>query len=273
LLPKAQTNLFSNPHNKLAGMAFWKIIDWIGSAMGIKSEKVYPALLTETTEDINLLLVCVEGGTFQMGGQDNEAREEEKPVHKVEVSTFYIGKYPITQAQYRKIMNNNPSHFKGDDLPVEEVSWEDAVEFCHRLSALTNKIYRLPTEAEWEYAARGGNKSHRYKYAGSNNLGTVAWYSGNSGNKTKNVGAKNDNELGLHDMSGNVWEWCHDWYSSAYYKNSPGKNPKGPASGPYRVLRGGSWGSGADGCRVAFRRGSTSAHRIGSHGFRVVLVP
>jgi len=232
-----------------------------------------PALLTETAEDINVVLVRVEGGTFKMGGQDNEASDSEKPVHEVELDTFYMGKYPITQAQYRKLMGSNPSHFRGDDLPVEQVSWEDAKAFCAKLTEKSGRIYRLPTEAEWEYAARGGNKSRGYKYAGSNDLDEVAWYSGNSADSSRSVGKRKANELGIHDMSGNVWEWCQDWYDSAYYKNSPRKNPKGPASGSFRVLRGGSWGNSAVCCRVAIRDYGTPTSRNGYSGFRVVLVP
>ena len=230
-----------------------------------------PPTITETINGIAIELIRVEGGTFLMGGQDNEVQPAEQPVHEVTVDTFYIGKYPITQAQWRAVMNTNPSHFRGDTLPVETVSWEDAVEFCHRLSDFTNKTYRLPTEAEWEYAARGGKKSHAYKYAGSNNIDTVAWYEQKGGATTRPVGQKNANELGLYDMSGNVWEWCNDWYAADYYKNSPANNPKGPHSGSYRVLRGGGWGTYPQYCRVAYRNSNSPTNRDGSFGFRLAV--
>lgn len=232
-----------------------------------------PTIITETINGISIELIRAEGGTFLMGGQDDQVQENEKPAHEVTLNTFYIGKYPVTQAQWRAVMNTNPSYFKGDNLPVENVSWEDAVEFCHRLSQLTGKNYRLSTEAEWEYAARGGNKSRSYKYAGSNNLDTVAWYEQKGGATTRPVGQKNPNELGLYDMSGNVWEWCQDWYDADYYKNSPKENPKGAHSGTYRVLRGGSWFNRAIGCRVALRDHDAPGNRGYDRGFRIVLVP
>lgn len=232
-----------------------------------------PEIIVENHNGINLELIRVEGGTFLMGGQDNEAQENEKPVHEVKVDSFYIGKYPVTQVQYRKIMNNNPSHFRGDNLPVEQVSWDDALEFCHRLSDQTGKTYRLPTEAEWEYAARGGQKTRGYKYAGSNNLDTVAYHTSIGGGTTRSVGSKNANELGLYDMSGNVREWCQDWYDDKYYAISPERNPKGPEMGTKRVLRGGSWDTGPVYCQVAFRHYKTPDSRSYRYGFRVMFVP
>ena len=176
----------------------------------------------------------VAGGTFQMGS--NSGGSDEKPIRTVTISSFFMDKTEVTQAQYRKVMGKNPSHFSScDDCPVESVSWHDANEYAKKVGK------RLPTEAEWEYAARGGNKSMGYKYAGSNNIKDVAWYDGNSGNKTHPVAQKQPNELGLYDMSGNVLEWCSDWYDSAYYGKSPITDPEGPNSGTLRVLRGGSW--------------------------------
>ena len=208
-------------------------------------------------------MVYVAGGSFQMGS--NIGRNEE-PIHTVTVSSFFMDKTEVTQGQYRKVMGKNPSHFSGcDECPVESVSWHDANKYAKKVGK------RLPTEAEWEYAARGGNKSMGYKYnAGSNNIKDVAWYYGNSGRKTHPVGQKDPNELGLYDMSGNVREWCSDWYDSGYYGKSPITDPEGPNSGSTRVLRGGSWNSNDYGCRVAFRLGFNPSGRNNYYGFRLV---
>ena len=208
-------------------------------------------------------MVFVPGGTFQMGSYSGD--DDEKPVHTITVSSFYMDKTEVTQAEYRKVMGKNPSSFSGcDDCPVETVSWHDANEYARKVGK------RLPTEAEWEYAARGGNKSKGYTYSGSNDLNAAGWYDNNSGSKTHPVAQKQPNELGLYDMSGNVWEWCSDWYSDSYYRSSPKNDPQGPNSGEFRVLRGGSWGSAAF-CRVANRAGNTPVGRDGSCGFRLVL--
>lgn len=210
-------------------------------------------------------LVYVKGGTFQMGS--NSGDSDEKPVHRVTVSDFYIGKYEVTQKQWKAIMGGNPSNWKGDNLPVEKVSWNDVQKFLRKLNAKTSGNFRLPTEAEWEYAARGGSKSRGYKYAGSNNAGGVAWYDGNSGRKTHPVGQKKANELGLYDMSGNVWEWCSDRYGD--YSSSAQTNPKGPNGGSYRVYRGGGWGYDAGLLRVSNRDRGTPGRRVSSLGFRL----
>ena len=219
-------------------------------------------------------MVYVQGGTFTMGAtseQGSDAYSDEKPAHRVTVGDFYIGKYEVTQAQWKAVMGSNPSSFKGDNLPVERVSWNDVQEFIRKLNALTGKTFRLPTEAEWEYAARGGNKSQGYKYAGSNNIETVAWYYGNSGSKTHPVGGKAPNELGLYDMSGNVFEWCSDWYGS--YSSGSLTNPQGPSSGSFRVLRGGSWDYRSRFCRVSDRYYYIPDGGSNYYGFRLVLVP
>ena len=203
--------------------------------------------------------------------EQGDCYDDEKPVHRVNVSSFSIGKYEVTQAQWQAVMGSNPSNFKNcDNCPVEKVSWNDVQDFIKKLNQLTGKRFRLPTEAEWEYAARGGKRSKGYRYAGSNNLGSVAWYEKNSGSKTHPVGQKRPNELGLYDMSGNVWEWCSDWYGKNYYGSSSSNNPTGPSTGERKVQRGGSWGDGATYCRVSDRSSYEPADRSNRDGFRVV---
>ena len=195
---------------------------------------------TETVNGVSFTMIAVQGGTFQMGSENGE--DDEKPIHKVSLSQFYMAETEVTQELYQAIMGTNPSRFKNcPQCPVEKVNWNDAQAFIQKLNQLTGKSYSLPTEAQWEYAARGGTLSKGYKYAGSNDLGTVAWYGSNSTSKTHPVRSKQANELGLYDMSGNVWEWCQDWYNGEYYQNSPGYNPQGPTGGSFRVYRGGSW--------------------------------
>jgi formylglycine-generating enzyme required for sulfatase activity len=217
-------------------------------------------------------MVFVKGGTFQMSDVFGDGNSNEKPVHEVYVDDFYIGKYPVTQKEWEAIMGNNPSHFKGENLPVDFVSWEDVQEFIKRLNAKSGINYRLPTEAEWEYAARSGGKAE--KWAGTNNeseLKDYAWYYKNSDNEIHPVGQKKPNGLGLYDMSGNVWEWVQDWYDEDYYKNSPKDNPKGPSSGQHRVLRGGSWYDFARYIRTANRFRVYPDFRINIFGFRCVM--
>jgi formylglycine-generating enzyme required for sulfatase activity len=207
--------------------------------------------------------VAVQGGTFQMGSTTGQS--DEQPVHEVTVSNFYMSKYEVTQAEWEAVMGseNNPSITKGDNLPVDSVYWLDVVEYCNALSAKEDLTpaytiigttvtlnsgtngYRLPTEAEWEYAARGGVNHNTYKYSGSDMLGEVAWYDGNSDGKTHPVGKKKANSLGLHDMTGNVPEWCWDWYDN--YSAGDQTDPTGASSGTYRVVRGGSWSDKAPG--------------------------
>jgi len=220
-------------------------------------------------------MVFVPGGCFQMGDTFGDGDAGEKPVHEVCVSDFYMGKYEVTQGQWKKIMGNNPSYFKncGDNCPVEQVSWNDIKGFFEALNSRTGKRYRLPTEAQWEYAARSGGKSE--KWAGTSiesSLGEYAWYDSNSGSKTHPVGQKLPNGLGLHDMSSNVWEWCSDFYGgSAYYKNSPRDNPSGPSSGSSRVNRGGGWYSIAANTRATARSRNDADNRNSGVGFRIAL--
>ena len=188
---------------------------------------------------VSFTMVHVEGGTFQMGSEDSESLSDEQPVHQVTLSTFSIGQTEVTQELWEAVMGTNPSYFKGAKLPVEQVSWYDCQTFFSKLNSMTGQQFRLPTEAEWEYVARGGSRSKGYKYSGSNNIGDVAWYDSNSGNTTHEVATKAPHELGVYDMSGNVWEMCHDWFGS--YRSSSQTNPVGPSSGTYRVRRGGGW--------------------------------
>lgn len=217
-------------------------------------------------------MVYVFGGTFTMGAtseQGSDAFGDEYPCHCVKLFSYYIGKYEVTQAEWKAVMGSNPSNFKGDNLPVENVSWNDCQTFIRKLNSLTGKNFRLPTEAEWEFAARGGNNSRGYKYSGSNDIGSVAWYDDNSGSKTHPVGQKSPNELGLYDMSGNVLERCQDWYGS--YSSSSQTNPTGPFSGSLRVIRGGGWFSRAWYCRVSGRGNSTPGYRNDALGLRLAM--
>ena len=226
-----------------------------------------------------LNFVKVEGGTFQMGDEKGDLHKACRPVHQVTVADFYLGKTPVTQKQWREIMGGNPSHFKNcEDCPVENVSWIDTQAFIDKLKAKTGMKFRLPTEAEWESACRGGQKSTAANlYAGSDNLDEVGWYDKNSKSKTHPVAGRNPNELGLYDMSGNVYEWCQDWFDENYYevceKQGVMENPTGPETGSYRVLRGGSWSHEARDGRSASRHNYAPANRSSNVGFRPVLVP
>ena len=235
---------------------------------------------TFTVNGVTFEMVAVEGGTFTMGGtpeQGSDAYDDEFPTHSVTLSDYCICKFEVTQELWLAVMGSWPgtapsvSYGLGDDYPAYYVSWNDCQEFITELNQLTGRMFRLPTEAEWEYAARGGNMSGGYKYSGSNSIGEVAWYYDNSGSKTHAVGTKSPNELGIYDMSGNVWEWCQDWYGS--YSSGSQTDPTGPSSTSFRVLRGGSWGGSARGCRVSIRDNIAPDYRISNFGFRLVLVP
>ena len=241
---------------------------------------------TENAFGINMKMVYVEGGSYNMGctgEQGSDCDDDEKTVRYVTVSDFYIGQFEITQAQWQAVMGTSvyqqrdkantswSMYGTGNDYPMYYVSWEEAKEFCRRLSQQTGKTYRLPTEAEWEYAARGGKKTQNSKYAGGFSLDYVGWYTSNSGGKTHPVGTKAANELGIYDMSGNVWEWCEDWYGD--YRSYDTDNPTGASSGSGRVLRGGGWGSRATYCRVSYCSSSSPGNRGSGSGFRVVCLP
>ena len=223
-------------------------------------------------DGISIEMVKVEAGTFMMGAT-SEMKDSygwEKPVHQVTLTNdYYMGKYEVTQALWEAVMGSNPSYFKGDNLPVENMSWKDCQRFISKLNSMTGRKFRLPTEAEWEYAARGGKKSRGYQYSGSSNISDVAWYDGNSGDKTHPVGTKQANELGIYDMTGNVLEWCQDWYGS-YYSSSQ-TNPTGATSGSRHVNRGGSWAKNVRRSSSSCRYGVIYVDRDLDLGFRLAL--
>ena len=227
---------------------------------------------TFTVKGVQFTMVAVAGGRFNMGAtseQGSDAFNNEKPTHLVTLNSYFIGQTEVTQALWKAVMASNPSYYKGDNRPVEKVSWNDCQTFIRKLNQLTGQQFRLPTEAEWEYAARGGQESRGYKYSGGNNINDVAWHYGNSGLTTHDVGTKAPNELGLFDMSGNVWEWCSDWFGN--YPRTAQTNPTGPSNGSDRVLRGGSWYSSAGYYRVSSRINYSPGGIDDSVGLRLVL--
>ena len=231
-----------------------------------------PMLKETLPGGLSFEMILVEGGSFMMGSEDSEALDSEKPVHEVTLDSFCIGKFPVTQALWKAVMgnDNNPSYFKGSERPVEMVSWENTQPFFQALQNLAGKSYRLPTEAEWEYAARGGNKSQGYQYAGSNKLKEVAWYRENSHSETKIVGLKYSNELGIYDMSGNVWEWVEDqWHKN--YEGAPtdGSTWVDREENAARVLRGGTWAYDPQDCRCSVREFIAPQGRYRLNGFRL----
>jgi len=224
-------------------------------------------------------MVRVEGDTFTMGSATkkgfwekmaDEADSDERPAHQVTLSSFSLGRYEVTQEEWETVMGENPSKFKGNKkCPVENVSWDDCQVFIKKLNMMTGKNFRLPTEAEWEFAARGGINSKGYKYAGGDDIDAIAWYAGNSGDTTHPVGLKTPNELGLYDMSGNVYEWCQDWYGP--YSSSVQKDPKGPHFGSKRVARGGNWSYFSSRCRIVYRENYSLGNSSSILGFRLAL--
>jgi formylglycine-generating enzyme required for sulfatase activity len=246
----------------------------VSNGGGGDSTPVQPPATTAAvmTDPLVGKFIRVKGGTFTMGctgEQGSDCDDDEKPAHPVTLGDYYIGETEVTQAQWRAVMGNNPSSFTDcDECPVEKVSWNDVQDFISKLNSRSGGArYRLPTEAEWEYAARGGSLSKGYKYAGSNSLDEVAWYDDNSGFKTHTVRMKKSNELGLYDMSGNVWEWCSDWEGS--YSPGSQTNPTGPNTGDYRVYRGGGWLNYAGRCRVSARFHDEPDYRGNNLGFRL----
>ena len=230
-----------------------------------------PENQTFTVNGVTFTMIGVQGGTFTMGAtaeQGGDTEDDEKPAHRVTLSSFYIGQTEVTQELWEAVMGCNPSKFKGAKLPVEHVSWNDCQEFIKKLNTLTGQHFRLPTEAEWEYAARGGSKSKGYEYSGSNELSDIAWWYDRN---THDVATKRPNELGLFDMSGNVSEWCQDRYGS--YSSSSQRNPQGPASGTHCVCRGGSWAENNSSyrCRVSNRDEWHADVHNNSVGLRLTL--
>lgn len=217
--------------------------------------------------------IFIKGGCFQMGDSFGDGRPPERPLHEACVDSYYMGKYEVTQGQWKKVMGENPSHFKdcGDDCPVESVNWTEVQAFIAELSKMSGQKYRLPTEAEWEYAARSGGKMEKWAGTSSQNkLGDYGWYDANSGDRTHPVGKKQPNALGLYDMTGNVWEWINDFYGESYYQKSPRDNPQGAEEGTDRVLRGGCWLDRAKDCRTVIRYNFPPVSAFKSIGFRMV---
>lgn len=224
--------------------------------------------------DVEFEMVYVEGDTFTMGctaEQGDDCWHFEEPCHEVSLSLFYIGRTEVTQALWREVMGRNPSHFLGDSLPVDNVSWFECQEFIDSLNRLSGLRFSLPTEAEWEYAARGGNRSRGSKYSGSRCIDSVAWYGENSHSTSHSVATLMPNELGIYDMCGNVAEWCADWYD--FYDTISQSNPTGPATGRYKTLRGGAWQLSAVMCRVSDRGFVEPSDRDSIFGLRLVLHP
>ena len=240
--------------------------------------------LSLPNSDLSFKMIHIEEGIFDMGSNDYA---DEKPIHKVKLSEFWLCEVPVTQALWTAVMGTNPSYFKGENRPVEQASWNDIMDKKQGFLTKINKnservrprgsLYRLPTEAEWEYAARGGKyaEAFSFKYSGSDKLEEVAWYSKNSHGETKPVGLKTPNSLGLYDMSGNVWEWCEDTYDSDFYKKCEKKgvveNPCNREQGTDRVDRGGSWNYDAGSCRPTLRYDYSPSYRSNNLGFRLVL--
>jgi formylglycine-generating enzyme required for sulfatase activity len=258
----------------LSAIFIMAIIPMIGATIGQTAD----SMQAFTDEVTGMEFIFVKGGCFQMGDTFGDGYNSEYPVHEVCLDDFYIGKYEVTQGQWKKVMGSNPSIFKncGDNCPVENVSWHDTQQFISKLNTQSNKQYRLPTEAEWEYAARSGGKKE--KWAGTSDKSSLkdyAWYNINSENKTHPVGEKKSNDLGIYDMSGGVWEWCSDWYKYESYSGKDFKdNPKGPSSSrffsPLRVIRGGGWNDAIEYVRTSHRDGGGLSYRGDFLGLRLV---
>lgn len=250
--------------------AVWESLKRGGSSnLSEQSERnTIPPIIEKMIEN----MIEVSGGTVTLGAtreQEEDAFYDESPAHKVTLSPFYIGKHPVTQEEWVAVMGDNPSNFVGNNRPVDSVNWYDCQKFISKLNEITNMQFRFPTEAEWEYAARGGKRSKGYRYSGGNLLGSVAWYENNSDGQTHEVGQKSPNELGIYDMSGNVWEWCQDWKGD--YLSELQTDPQGPEEGDEKVLRGGGWNREPRGCRVSYRGDDKPELKYCSIGLRLVM--
>lgn len=225
----------------------------------------------EKADGVDMEMVWVPGGTFQMGSTDG--RDDERPIHQVTLKGFWLGKFEVTQEQYTKVMGNNPSRYSGVFNPVDNVSWNNAVEFCQKLASRSaGRAYQLPSESEWEYACRTGC-SGLYCFSDvSGDLNDYAWYCNNSRNSSHQIGKKRPNSYGIYDMHGNVWEWCEDGYHTGYI-GAPSDGSVWESSKISHVLRGGSWYSNSDFCRSAIRCGNLQNKTDGNIGFRVALMP
>lgn len=242
------------------------------TALPLSAQTAVPAVKRVTVKGVGFNMIRVEGGSFMMGAtteQGNTVEEVERPVHKVTLSDFYIGETEVTQSLWKAVMGENPSHFVDLEKPVENVSWQDCQRFINKLNELTGLCFRLPTEAEWEFAARGGNRSKGYRFSGSSDIEQVAWVLSNSKDVTHRVKQKKPNELGIYDMSGNVLEWCQDVLCR--YKTAEAKNPCGKAKSEFRVNRGGSFCNSAGRCRIAFRNASAYKNSSPILGLRLAL--
>lgn len=251
------------------------VLHFLIDGQEVEQKKFSDESIDFNVNGVSFKMVRVEHGSFTMGAANSNL--DERPMHRVTLtSDYYIGETQVTQELWKAVMGNNPSKHIGYNHPVDAVSWDDCQTFIRKLNLrlaeqLAGKRFSLPTEAEWEYAARGGNKSNGFEFAGSNNIDYVAWYKGNSNSHTHPVKTKRPNVLGLYDMSGNVMEWCSDWHNDVYYHVSPSSNPPGPNWGKERVLRGGSFANDSKFCRISCRAHNFPDYREKFIGFRLVL--
>lgn len=247
---------------------YWKVAILLVAAIAVTDGSAAARKASTRRNSVGMEFILIPAGAFRMGSTGDDAGENENPVTEVSISrAFYLGKYEVTQKQWKKVMGTNPSDFKDcQDCPVEQVSWNDAQAFIRTLNAMEDsKRYRLPTEAEWEYAARGGTNGDRY----SADIDAIAWYDKNCNERPHKVGKKKPNGYGLHDMLGNVYEWVQDWKGP--YAGGKATDPTGPARGKFRMIRGGSWETGATSCRAPHRLDATPGFRIHAVGFRVLM--